>query len=371
MKIALITIYQVPNYGSVLQTFASQKILESIGHDCKVIRYQFPNKWHYSQGIPRPNLFRLILKKLGLKAQHRKEIKLQLFRKNFFNFTETFSDFNKLIKFQWENYNAFIVGSDQVWNPRFMKGDGAFLLSFVPQEKKRYSIASSFAQNHLQSKYIEFYKNEISRFDAISVRETNGVNIINNQLGINKNIFVCLDPTLLLNSQEWLNIIPRSKIKKKRPYILFYMWTYAFEPRPYIFEVLNYFKKRLNIYDIIAIEGYTKAKNCMNIKMKNAGDSSIPQFIDLFANADLVITSSFHGTAFALNFLRPLISIIPNNSGDDRQASLLNMVGAQECICHIGQDINSINPYYNIDNVSLNLNKKRLDCINWLKNNIK
>ena len=74
MKIGLMTIFQVPNFGSVLQAYATQKVLENLGHECKVINYKFPNDWHYQNGAyVRPNPIKIKLRSLGLKATHRKE----------------------------------------------------------------------------------------------------------------------------------------------------------------------------------------------------------------------------------------------------------------------------------------------------------
>ena len=179
----------------------------------------------------------------------------------------------------------------------------------------------------MPSKYVRLFHDELNNFKAISVREDNGVSIITDCLKLDKNVKVALDPTLLLSKEQWLKLITRSSFKKKRPYILLYMWTYAFEPRPYILRVIEHYKKKMNA-DVIVLEG-SRELTGLNCRFVDANNSSIPKFIDLFANANLVITSSFHGTAFAINFGVPLISIVPNEIGDDRQSSLLKKVGAE------------------------------------------
>lgn len=93
--------------------------------------------------------------------------------------------------------------------------------------------------------------------------------------------------------------------------------------------------------------------------------------ISLFANASLVVTSSFHGTAFALSFGIPLVSIVPDNVGDDRQSSLLKVCGADNCIVRINSEIESIQPQYDITAVKDKLDYLRQDSINWIKSNIK
>ena len=87
--------------------------------------------------------------------------------------------------------------------------------------------------------------------------------------------------------------------------------------------------------------------------------------------ADLVITSSFHGTAFAINFGIPLISIVPNGDGDDRQSSLLRLVGADNSIVKIGDSINDINPYYNKVKVCEKLEKENIKTKDWINKVLK
>lgn len=368
-KIGIITIYSVPNFGSVLQAFASQVILEKLGYDPYIIKYKFPNEFHGNKESFKEKIKKVIYR-IGITKNHRKVKNLDRFKNTKFKFTKSYESIEDLKNEDWTNYRALIVGSDQVWNSRFVFGDKAFMLSFAPDKIKKISLASSFAQKKIQDNYLEKYKKYLSRFSALSVREENGINIINKQLAINKNVIVCLDPTLLIDKDDWLNIIPRSHFKKKKPYILLYMWAYAFEPRPYIFDVLLYFQKKLD-YDIIALEGFDYTKGIRNkLKIIDATDSTISDFIDYFNQADLVVTSSFHGTAFSLNFSRPLISIVPNNSGDDRQSAILRKLGAENCIINIGEDIETINPYYDTKKVSYNLRIIRENNINWITKNL-
>lgn len=368
-KIGLITIYHVPNFGSVLQTYATQQIIRKLGYECIILQYKYPNEWHYAQGRSRPTLKSRIGHLLGLKSTHRKANKLNKFRRNFFNFSHQFANIDAMKKEAWSEYKAVIVGSDQVWNARFTLADSAFMLSFLPEGVHRLSIASSFATKSLPINTKEKYRKYLSHFNAISVREQNGINIIKNELEIECNPKVLLDPTLLLDRKEWLSLIPRSKFIKRKKYILFYMLTYAFEPRPYIFDLLRYLTEKYG-YEILALEGYTPAKQANNVIMQDKTDSDITEFIDLFANADMVVTSSFHGTAFAANFGIPLISVIPNDKGDDRQYSLLKQLGLEQCIVPIGTEFDSINPYYDVNKANINLSQTRQDCLEWINDNL-
>lgn len=365
-RVGLITIYHVPNYGSVLQTYATQILLEKLGYECDIINYKYPNEYHHSLGRPKQSFKGKIGSLLGLSASHRKAKKLESFKKRHFNFTKLYSHLNELKKANWDKYDIFVVGSDQVWKSKYTLGDTAFLLSFVPDDKKRISIASSFATNSVPTEYRERYRKHLEKFNAISVRESNGADIIKNELKLQCKAEVVLDPTLLLSKEEWLSIVPRSNFKKKKKYILLYMLTYAFEPRPYIFEVIKHLQAQ-DDYDVIALEGYTPKEQALGIEMIDKSDSSIPEFIDLFANADVVVTSSFHGTAFAVNFGIPLISIVPDGNNDDRQSSLLYSVGLEQCIANTEKPTNEIVYIYDVVMAERQLSTLRDKSKEWIK----
>lgn len=368
MKIGLVTIYHVPNYGSVLQAYATQQLLCSLGHDVKIIQYNYFNdRWYAELGRSPSFRERFYWLKTILMPLSKAAV-LQRFRRKFLNFTEPFDSEASMMVHDWSDYDAFVVGSDQVWNCRYLLGDPCFLLKFAPANIKRYSLSSSFATSYVDSKYAASFREELSKFSAISVRESNAVTIINSQLGINVPVEVTLDPTLLLNKSQWLSLFPKSK-KRTKPYILYYMWSYAFEPRPYIYEVTDYFRRQTG-YEVVALEGIRDSKDCQKIGFVDADNSTIPEFLELFHNASLVITSSFHGTAFALNFGIPLISVVPDNAGDDRQVSLLKAVGADNCIVRINSEIPQIQPQYDVERVSQVLDEIRNRNINWIRENI-
>ena len=288
-KIGLITIYHVPNFGSVLQTYATQILLEKLGYECNIINYKYPNKWHHMQGTPKQSFKAFIGHLFGIKPAHRKANKLKEFKKEHFKFTRLYKDLDELKNADWSYYDMFVVGSDQVWKSQFTRGDSAFMLSFIPEEKPRISIASSFASKNISDAFKDKYRKYLRKFNAISVREKNGISIIKDELKIECTPEVLLDPTLLLSKEEWLETIPRSTFKKKKKYILLYMLTYAFEPRPYIFDILKHMQQQ-DDYDILALEGYTPKEDANGLEMIDKTDSSIPEFIDMFANADIVVT---------------------------------------------------------------------------------
>lgn len=368
MKAGIVTIYDVPNFGSVLQAFATQILLQKMGYEPVLIGYNRYNRWRIEHGSARrSSKIRAFLRKLGLKADHRKAHKLEQFKRFNFNRTRLYQDLDALRHEDWSGFGLFVVASDQVWNTNYLKGDSFYLLSFVPDNIKKISIASSFAMASLPDEYCDKFRHYLERFSALSVRESNGQKIINLQLGIDKDVKLMLDPTLLLSKEQWLQQLKVPSDNEHGKYILFYMWAYAFEPRPYIYDVTKYFQMKMNCR-VIALEGcYSTCPK--DLKMENRMDSTIPEFLQLFANASLVITSSFHGTAFALNFGRPLVSILPDG-GDDRQASLMKSLGVGHCGVALGTKLNEVNPFYDMESEQERLDEVRNDCLEWIKANI-
>lgn len=363
-RIGVTTIFNVPNFGSVLQAYATQKILQSLGYEVEIINYQFPNGWHYSHGlIKHSSLKSKIAIWLGVFPYHRKLKKIDFFRKKYLNLTKLYSSLDDLKRGDWSRFALFCVGSDQVWNPRFVLGDSAYMLSYIPVNTPRFSLASSFAVKTLPESLRAKYAKYLSTFDGLSVREKNGLKILNDELNINKRNHLLLDPTLLLDKGQWTQLADTT-FKKKRKYILLYMLCYSFEPRPYIFEVVKYYQQKYG-YEVIVLEGYKDAKKS-GLKMIDATDSTVSSFIRYFLNASMVVTSSFHGTAFAVNFGCPLISIIPDGSGDDRQSTLLSDLGLSQCIVPINHPLEKINPFYDSEAEQKCLNTLRIDSLSWI-----
>lgn len=371
-KIGLITIYHVPNYGSVLQAYATQCVIEKMGYECVILNYKYPNEWHINQDVRRKRSLKgRIALCLGLTSSHRKNKKLLKFRKTHFHFSKEYANLDALRAEDWSCYDIFVAGSDQIWNSRFTLADSAFMLSFIPDYKCRISVASSFSSNYIPQEFIEKYKRYLNKFRNLSVREENGKRIIKNDLNIEKNVKILVDPTLLLSKEDWLNIFPQmQKQQKGDGYILLYLLTYAFESRPYVFEVVRHFQKKYG-YKVIAIEGYARSENALGIEMEDKMDAGIEQYMKLFSQAGIVITTSFHGTAFAVNFGIPLISITPKEKmGDDRQSSLLNLLGLEQCIVPVDSDIKDLDPFYNVHSTIKKLSVMREDSLNWIRSSL-
>lgn len=364
-KAGLITIYDVPNYGSVLQTYATLYVLRKLGFDVTTIQYTRKNEWvqSHKRGGSANFIIKLLANKLRLTPFGRMAHKMWKFRYKFLHLTREFNSLEDLEQADWSKYDLMVTGSDQVWNAKYIYGDSVYMLSFVPDDVRKISIASSFAMSNLPDMYVSKYRKWLGRYDALSVREKGGLDIIKGQLGLKQPTEVLLDPTLLLSRKEWSSLFAQKK-KLPHKYILFYMLDYAFNPKPYIFEVAKYFQGCLDC-PILALVGHKRPSCANGLKMKNVGDAGIDEFVDLFENAALVITSSFHGTAFALNFGRPLVSIVPSN-GDDRQLTLIRELGVENCAVSVGTAFDVINPFYDTQREQNVLERIRESSIKWI-----
>lgn len=215
----------------------------------------------------------------------------------------------------------FIAGSDQLWNPLIHggKNNKAYFLDFVDLPKKRIAYAPSIGIEKIPEENKEEFIRLVKQFNNLSVRELSGKKIIEEFTG--KKCRVVLDPTLLLPKDEWLSVA--SKPLYKKPYI----FCYLFSEREYTGEFVEYIKNKLQM-DIVTIPFVKSEYSRNSIKIKNAGPK---EFVSLIANASLVITDSFHATAFSINLNVPFYSLYRNsldekNNMNTRIDNILNLV---------------------------------------------
>lgn len=361
------TIFQVPNYGSVLQTFATQAVLERLGYRCDVINYRYPNEWHlknhYSAWFRMRWRLSNALKKLKLKSVSKRSEAIASFRHKYLHLTREYKSLKALGKADWSEYAAVITGSDQVWNYRFLKGDKAFMLSFVPDGVKKISIASSFASSKLPERYIDLYHRYLSRYTAISVREKGGTEIVENQLRLGITPTILLDPVMLLTAAQWDAALKPGHMAPQGDYILVYILDYAFNPYPKVYEIISEMRRRLACPVIAVGEWKMPGEGDQDIAAEP--DASPGRFVELVKGARCVVTSSFHGTAFALNYGRPLVSIVPTEH-DDRQSSLLRVLGVGHLAVTDGTPAADINPDYDTAATFGKLDEIRASNIAWI-----
>lgn len=327
MKIGIITMHKVLNFGSALQAYALQRVLDNNGYDCEIIDYDFPPRSPFLDRLNTTVRFWIYQLRTGTFFEKSKKSYFKDFYKRFFRLSSKRYDKQTIARVN-DIYDAFLTGSDQVWNPTWIKDDTTFLLSFAVDDKPKCSYASSFAMSDIPDVYESVYKRNLCRYRCITVREKSGVGIVKGLIGEKPELV--LDPTLLLKSDDYHKLSDRSSLHIKGSYILVYMLTYMYNPFPEVNNIVRMVHERMGGNVVYLGSGKFSAyrKDC--ICVENLGPC---EFISLIEEASFVITSSFHGTAFASIFNKPLISTVKGlNDTDGRMPTLLSLIGGEHSI---------------------------------------
>lgn len=341
-------VYDNRNYGANLVAFAMCNIVRKIGYNPKVINF-YP-----------------VLNPTGIKKYS--VISAFKFRENFVNLTLKIRNAAKL-KFLNNSFNTFIVGSDQVWNPKNTKDyTYPYFLDFVQTRKNIIAYAASFGSEKFlgNKKQIKKIKKLLERFDAISLRETSGVDLIHNTFSSDINCKAVLDPTLLVDFNDYENIIKSENIKTNElGYIGYYLLSNDKKSQKIKNEEnLKMISEKLKLPLI----------NIRNKKIKFAGKeiikfSSYPEWLNYIKNAKFIITDSFHGVCFSIIFKKNFV-YVNQIGGITRVQSLLSLLQITNRVYTDYRFLDIENLYQN--NIDYNkvyniLNVKREESINFLK----
>ena len=348
MKVGILTILNVNNYGAELQCCALYRKLQQLGYDAEVINYLFGiHPEHVFEGekrtVPIP-LKQLIKVKLLPVVQnmfcmfHQKNKRLRNKR-----FDEFHAKYNHLtstvypsVKSLYEakfNYDVLCIGSDQVWN--YMKGYSLepFFACFDKNNTKKITYASSIGLSSLSVEAEQVFKKELASFAYISVREQQASEILEKLL--DRKIDVVLDPTLILNKQEWIEVAKYDMCPKEK-YLLVYIVT--IKPCDYVLTLARHIAKQRNLKIVrICRDAYPEHSGSDVEEILTAGPSD---FVGLFSKAEFVVTNSFHGTVFSINFSKPFYSVIKSHhSTNSRLTSILKKLGLEDRIVPIGSQL--------------------------------
>lgn len=290
MKVGIVTITELDNFGNRLQNYALQETLKSLGVEVETIN-NYENHYRYLSGK------KMVIKELyeDMKTQNwyrlsylLKQVKFNKFNNKYIRFSKYYQKDNIVSPNLSESYEYFIAGSDQIWNPYFNFNHSFNFLQFCKKEK-RVAYAASFGIENIPDDKEKIFAKYITEMSKISVREYAGQEIIKSLCG--KAVPVLLDPTFLLNKKSWIKMQKRPFwLSKKCNYILKYFLGKEKE------EILpDELKKQ---YEIINITDFNKI-------MHYAIDPL--EFIWLINHAQLVVTDSFHGIVFSIIMGAPFI----------------------------------------------------------------
>jgi hypothetical protein len=337
-KIGIITILKVNNYGAELQAYATQKALQLMGYDAEIIDYLFyKNPRHKRTKMSAPTAKMSIKKRLQeflfpimanwkarhyRKAQEMRNAKFEQFHKDNTKLSVCYDTLDKL-KAAKLDYDVLVSGSDQVWNPGIYSCLDPYLLRFGTEKMKRIAYASSFGVSSLPEDVKEYYKEALQAYSAISVREDKAVDIVKRVSGCNAQLV--LDPTLLLNKDQWLEVAKPVENLPGEPFVLIYELSNI----PYIKQVAKYISEQT---------GMPIVRICKNASVEdsekdiiNIIDAGPAEFLYLLNKAGYVVTNSFHGTAFSINFNKQFYTIIPKGkSNNSRQRSILKLMACED-----------------------------------------
>lgn len=315
MKIALLTFHYQNNYGAVLQTLATIKYLESIGHKVTLIdlvrspksktaRYIYQNILHHN---------------------------FKLFRKQYFKpyySTQYYADAN--LEHLEKQFDAFVVGSDQVWRIKYTKAFGyRYFLDFV-KTKKKIAYASSFGVSFWDQD--DQTKQEVStllnKFNAVAVREDSGVALCKNVLHVDA--VKVVDPTLLLPNSFYLELAQKGKHQLSEHFGVHFFLD-------------NYSKNQLAFIDRYAAEKGIEIINNGIPKFKFNGGSidvfprKVEKWLYTLSQSQFIITESFHCIVFALIFKKPFVCLLNERRGVARIESLLKVLNLEHLMLHYNE----------------------------------
>ncbi len=345
-KVGLITYHAAYNFGSVLQAYATQRVIESFGFSIEMIDYRTFSQtfWYHNpirmlkgwKGSIQIPLFMASRNKRKIRAR-----KFEDFISSYMNLTD--KKFVKYEDFSDVSYDIMVSGSDQIWNINC----GEFLFesknSIRPyfldfgNPNKRIAYASSFGSPDIAQvrDYIPFLKS----YSSLSTREPLTKRYIEEFL--HKDVELVCDPTWLLNKDEWNELITDEKPVK--PYLIFYNllfnWRHAI---PWLKAIKKLAKQRgLDMYCISPLHPVVFP----GIKMLY--DAGPLDFLQMIKGADLVVTNSFHGTIFPINFQVPFLSLKVTEGS--RQGQILKMCGLENRIVNSPVDFGKIRNPFEID----------------------
>lgn len=325
MKIGIITMHRVVNYGSALQAFATQWALKTLGYDSELIDYEFQKPVKvYSSRQKIVHAIVAVRDFLRGSPNKKKQERFDAFYLD--NYALTNDRYTRdSITADPPQYDVYLSGSDQVWNPRFAGNDINFMLAFVPDDKPKISFASSFATDFIDDAHKKLYAPQLKRYDAISVREQSGASVIKELTG--KDAVVCCDPTLLLTKKSVAELALRSSLTIGYKYILVYGLHYMFDPYPYLYDIVNHVSKELKCR-VVYLDGRNADLFKKNATVVSAAGPC--EFLWLFEHAEFVITTSFHGTAFSLIYDKPFYGVVDKQSKTDSRITSLCVLSRAE-----------------------------------------
>ncbi len=343
-KILRVTYCTWKSYGSILQTLGLQKALEELGFENAIIN---KSETYKKTSLSTKYGIKGVIKFFFDYPLKKKEKSLFLKNRQFINSKINSVNINKDDDYKKlaNDADLFLAGSDQIWHPDVL--NPTFFLDFVPQGVKRISYAASMGKTDLSNEARKKMSIYLSKFHNISVREEENKRVLSKIT--DKNIEVNIDPTFLLEKDEWEKYCKPLKIKD---YILVFpiYWDKNFNKQ------LKLLHKKTGKKIVLISSGRRNI-----YKNKQIFDADVSEFLSLIKNADMVVTSSFHGLAMSIIFNKPFTAVI-NPDMPSRLENLLKICQAKNFSMKDYIDGKS-NDYDKINDKIIELRQQSLDYL--------
>lgn len=337
MKIGIITFWDSQdNYGQVMQSYALSAYLTNAGHEAVVIRYKPYQKASRKEAISKLspshilNYYKFRKGQLALRTVVSVTRDFDGFRKKHIRYTDKiYHGFKQLWQEDWSSYDAFVCGSDQIWSPKPEEQLNAYFLQFAPYRSLRIAYAPSFGRSVLPAEYQKQLHGLLRHFDAVSVREKEGVDFCSNE-GITCKL-VC-DPTLLLNDSDYRKLT-NSTERDNHVFCYLIKWDTLF-PVEQVKKVVGNFSG-VHYFCTNGQEPYFDYEK----------NQTIENWLASIQKSNLSLTNSFHGTVFSILSHTPFVSfplIGESSAMNNRLFSLLSKLGLESRIYKDGTDIQKI-----------------------------
>ena len=308
-RIGILTFHRADNLGAVLQAYALTRVLrERFGADAEIIDYRVPKveiNGRITKGL------RAFAMRIYYAVKHRS---FELFRREHLRLSAECS--KETVSAIADGYDAFVTGSDQVFNYDCSGWDDGYFLDFVPAGKEKYSYAASVGNYEFTAEEKKHTAELLDGFGCVSVRESSAYTALERLSG--EKLRTDPDPVMLLSGEEWKEIMPSHPLCRQK-----YLFLYLIQPDAGI---------------ISEAEKYASAHGLKIINNKKSPEfilhGSPAEFLRWIQDAECVFTNSFHGTAFSLVFGKSLAADIRLSDGrvNTRVRDLLSLMGAERCI---------------------------------------
>jgi hypothetical protein len=379
MKIGIITLPFNSNYGGLLQAFALQTVLKQMGHEVWSVNRRnriMPFKFKVLSSTNR--LIKSVISgKMGVIrswATAKEELVIDQHTNRFLSeniqttdFLKSEKDFEKLSRYK---FDAYVVGSDQVWRPKYSPRLANHFLGFIDGtvNPKRISYAASFGVDNWEftPEQTDECRKLLAKFNAVSVREDSAVKLCKQNFGIDAT--QVLDPTLLVSKEEYIRLVEKDKIPGCNGSLL----TYVLDKSP---DKQEFIKK------IILETGLTEVSIMPKSLFRDAGRKKISDciyppvtaWLRGFMDAEYVVTDSFHGMAFAIIFNKPFLALGNTKRGMTRFSSLVKLFGLEDRIIlsadsHLTEKLYSPIDFHHVNEI---LKTKQLEAYKFLSDSLK